>query len=267
MQRCILEQFDIVDRCVEELKEGEGRVLTNCYLDPEEGDRLTKAGRLELEYKEGAWLNLYCRDDGFFRLYYYLLSPEGYTAEADGTLIADLFYRNGSRPDPARNAEEALQKAGFAATDTYSRWNRKVEEDPERKADPDIGTEADEAFLTLLYSCFDKYKDCLPLREEWEQYLAEHQILRYPAQGDMAGGVVWKKKGSVVTEEYIFTAPAQRGRKIGSYLHEQLCAAAFGEEKGKLIAWVNETNAASQALHTSCGYTKDNMKKTVFRKG
>lgn len=267
MQRCVIDTYDIVDRCVEELKEGEGRVLTNCYLDREEADRLVQAGRLELEYREGAWLNLYCRDDGFFRLYYYLLSADTYTAEAEGTLIADLFYRDGSRPDPARNAEEALQKAGFTATDTYSRWNRKVEEDPERKADPSIGTEADEAFKTLLYSCFDKYKDCLPMEEEWEQYLTEHQILRYPAKGEPAGGVVWKKKGSVATEEYIFTAQAQRGRGTGSYLHGQLCAVAFEKEKGKLVAWVNETNTASQALHISCGYTKDNMRKTVFRKG
>ena len=267
MQRVILENYDIVDRCVEELKEGEGRVLSNCYLDREEADRLVKAGRLELEYREGCWLNLYCRDDGFFRLYYYLLSPEGYSAAAEGTLIADLFYREGTRPDPSREAERILEAAGFTATDTYSRWTRKVDEDPERKADPRVGSEADGAFRELLYSCFDKYKDCLPLREEWEQYLTEHQVIRYPAGGQPAGGVVWKKKGSVATEEYIFTEAAQRGKKIGSFLHEQLCAAAFEGGKGKLIAWVNETNTASQALHTSCGYTKDVMKKTVMRKG
>lgn len=268
MERFLLQDYDIVDRCVGELKEAEGKVLSNCFLDPEEGDRLVRAGRLEMEYREGEWLNLYCRDDGFFRLYYYLLSADSYRAEADGILIADLFYREGNRPDPAKEAVKFLEKAGFTATDTYSRWTRKVDSDPDRKPDGRTGSEPDDAFTDLLYSCFDKYKDCLPLREEWAQYTAEHRFIRYPAEGQPAGGVVWKKKGSVVTEEYIFTDAAQRKKKIAGYLHEQLCAEAFGNsEKGKLIAWVNETNTASQALHTSCGYTKDAMKKTVMRKG
>ena len=267
MQRFVVQNYDIVDRCVEELKEGEGRVLTNCYLDRDEAERLVRSGRLELEYEKGAWVNLYCRDDGFYRLYYYILSPGSYRAAADGTLIADLFYRESGRPDPAKEAAGILEKAGFAATDTYSRWNRKVEEDPGREVDAGIVSTADEAFKSLLFSCFDKYKDCLPLKEEWVQYLTEHQVIRYPAEGEPAGGVVWKKKGSVATEEYIFTAASQRGRGVAGFLHEQLCASAFGGEKGKLIAWVNETNTASQALHTSCGYTKDNMRKTVMRKG
>ncbi|WP_294463454.1 GNAT family N-acetyltransferase, partial [uncultured Ruminobacter sp.] len=143
-------------------------------------------------------------------------------------------------------------------------WDLTNYSDPDRKPDGRTGSEPDDAFTDLLYSCFDKYKDCLPLREEWAQYTAEHRFIRYPAEGQPAGGVVWKKKGSVVTEEYIFTDAAQRKKKIAGYLHEQLCAEAFGNsEKGKLIAWVNETNTASQALHTSCGYTKDAMKKTA----
>ena len=74
------------------------------HKNPEEAERLVRAGRLEMEYREGEWLNLYCRDDGFFRLYYYLLSGDNYQAGADGILIADLFYREGNRPDPAKEA-------------------------------------------------------------------------------------------------------------------------------------------------------------------
>lgn len=268
MKMITIRNADLIDQVIEELKSAGNKVLSNCYLDAEEMQHLAQSERLQGVYEESAYLNLLCQEDSFQRLYFYIAKPEQYKCDVSGGLIADVFYRKTLEQASVKTAIQALESAGFESGDTYTRWSCPVGADATRNVDSEIGFEIDSDWFSLLYRCFDKYQDYLPLQEDWERYVAGHSFIRYPIDGPPAGGAAWTKKGSIVTVEHIFTAPEQRGRGVGSFLYKQLLATAYApDEKGKMIAWINDANQSSIALHSAFGYKKDVMKKMVMKKG
>jgi phosphinothricin acetyltransferase len=57
-----------------------------------------------------------------------------------------------------------------------------------------------------------------------------------------------------VAEESVYVAEAARGRGVGRVLLEELIASAEAEGYWTLLAGIFPENAASVALHTSCGF-------------
>ena len=267
----LLENVSTLDSAIDELKDRGGTVLTNCYLDRCELERLAAQGSLQCVFEQPEQLSLLRRQNGFNVLYIYTLCPEQYVFQTEHTTVTEVFFRRGRTTAGTDALLRSLKKSGFKEIGKYSRWvcpagNEPV---PVSICDVAVDEEMDASFLQLLGRCFDKYTDHLPSEEDIDAFRKNNYVLRLLISGQTAGGVVWNKRGRNVTEEYIFVDPAYRHRKLAAYLHGQMCAQAFrADEVGKIYAWINGANETSIRFHTSLGYSKDEMEKiTLIKKG
>ncbi len=115
------------------------------------------------------------------------------------------------------------------------------------------------------------FEDDVPSWEDWDaSHLAVGRLVARE-DGEVLG---WAALGHVshrecyrgVVENSVYVAPAARGRGVGRALLEELCRRADAAELWTIQAVTFADNAASIALHESCGFRLVGRRERIAKK-
>lgn len=250
------------------LKHTCGKLLSNYYMSASALTEAVRQGKITYVYKENAYLNLWYRNGGFERLYYFIADPGDYEIiDRPSMCVCDVICRVDDQP----LVGSVLHGAGMREYVGYAKWicRSPVLPDIQDQADLEIMEDDDgNLFVESLYQYFDIWSDQLPERTGLETFTREkHFIGVHERHGSLlVGGLVYTEQGYGVTEEYLFVLPGYRGRGISRLLHNTLYRKYQGKDI-KYTAWIRKDNQASTTLHSSYQYKKQNQLKITFLKG
>lgn len=252
-------------KLVAQIKKVNRKYLSNYYLSESELLRIIEQNDLTYVYKETEYLNLWCRKKHFKKLYYFIANPVQYRIENDlSACVCDVIGKDSD----LLAVEKILSGAGMFAYATYSKWvcqdttllNLKKRDDFEVVYEDDGNL-----FIDKLYLYFDILSDLLPDQNEIDEFLKNKHFIGIHNKWDRAliAGLVYSRRGCVVTEEFVFVAPDYRGRGVSKILHNAFYE-QYLEENIKYISWIREDNLESINLHKTYNYKKQNQLKITF---
>ena len=216
-------------------------------------------------YQEKEYLNLWWRKEHFKKLYYFIANPDQYQIGNDSAVcVCDVVGKD----IDLFTAEKILTGAGMLEYAAYSKWvcqdttllslkNRdKFEVVYEDKESP---------FIDKLYLYFDIFSDLLPDQNEVDEFVRDKHFIgiHEKEKNTLVAGLLYSRRGCVITEEFIFVVPDYRGKGVSKLLHHALYE-KYAEEKIKYAAWIREDNLESMNLHRAYHYEKQNQVKATF---
>ena len=250
-----------------QVKKANRRYMTNCYLNRDVLTRAVEQREITYVYREGEFLNLWWRREDFKRLYYFIADTSRYEA-GSGYSVCDMVCKGGELAAVCR----VLTSGGLKPFASYGKWvcespavTGVYSRDDVRIRDGDDGR----LFMDSLNLYFDKRTDLLPDAEEQETFIREKEFIGVydKCRDRLRAGMVYTKRESAVTEDFVFVVPDFRGQGLSRLLHNTVYK-KYAHEKVRYTAWIGENNERSIALHKSCNYKKqDQLKVTFLREG
>lgn len=248
------------------LKTYKRRLVSNLYMSVQEIASLIEDGKIFYYYMPGKYINFWIPEWDFVRLYYYIADVDSYDVPIIfGKVVCDIFLQKKAESSVA--IKRMLEKAAFHEYAFFRKYIQKANMERPAVLSEEIITGTAPGFYELLRECFDVYTDLIPEPDRAEKYL--DQEICYSTiddEGEITGGVVISKRGSIETEEFIFVKPGARGRGIARKLREYYYANADADVT-KFVSWVKDDNEFSwrQLLHL--GYQEGNTYKITMMKG
>lgn len=254
---------------VREARSAGERIVTNCYLLPNEIKADIEANRLF--WKADDFGVLFFREEAaFYQLFFYVSLPElsGFAA-LDKPVVLDFVYVESSRPSPVAEQVSRWKDCGF---EDYKTYHRLLATD--QSAENVLGASApaeDPAYQTiearpgdiesirkLWMDTLDPYSVAIPSHEFLVGLIGRKQLYCVVDREDrvVAAGRV-HNAGNVCTLFNFAVDPAHRRRglshRLFRYPFEQ------GREAGirKYYAWVADDNGPSRKMCHGEGYAID----------
>ena len=256
--------YDLVMR----IKKANKKYLSNFYLREEALKDAVDYGKVNYVYKNNGYLNLWLQKDSFKRLYYFIADRNHYEVEeSGGVCVCDVVCK---KSDPAAVCR-ILSEAGMEWYAAYGKWVCKAPvlsdirlSNHLRVVDEDDGR----AFTDALYLYFDELSDLLPEKDRLDEFVRSRHFIgvRTLDEGMLVAGMVYTKRGCIVTEEFIFVMPDYQGMGISKLLHNMLYRKYAGE-KARYTAWIRTDNRKSIQLHSAYHYTRQDQYKVTFLRG
>lgn len=264
-----LDSIDNYYSMVAELKEAKHKLMTNFYMNLQRFKEAILHNEVGYEYKFGKYLNLIIEDDGFSRLYYYVIETEDYHfGGTSTTFVCDIYFMEGDKAHD--KVIMALCHEGFRQ---YKSYHKLIAKNPkignvEKNNDVEIIQGIDKDTMELLYQYFDKYSDCLPRKFEFEKFVCMKNFLSlYDIKShELLGGLIYTEKNHSVIEEFLFVKEKAQGRKLSNFLHS-FWYEMLASSDVRFIAWVRDNNIPSIALHSRYNYQDSKIKKMTYLKG
>ncbi len=250
---------------VTQIKRRERKYLSNYFLPESSLLKMIEKKNVTYAYKEGEYLNLWWRKEHFKKLYYFIAEPDQYRIGYDSSAcVCDVIGKN----KDLQAVEKILTDAGMLEYSSYSQW---VCQDTillsvrNRDYFEIVCEDEGSLFIEKLYLYFDIYSDLLPDWEEVDEFIKDKHFIGIhdKQKKKLIAGLVYSKRGCVITEEFVFVVPSYRGQGVSKRLHNALYE-KYSSEKIKYVAWVREDNLESIHLHGAYHYKKQNYLKTTF---
>lgn len=267
-----IESIDRINHYKSELKKQTGKVARNFYMNDDLLKNYIYYSEVLCEYVPGKYLNLFCRDEEFWRLFYFIVDFNGYDCRlADGPIICDILLKQ-------EDAEfDVVQKAlcgnGFSEYARYLKWSRKDTQNgwiPEKASVPCVYDEiAHGNEVEQLYERFDKYTEYLPQKNELDAFKENRGFINIYDDADkknVIGSLIYSCNAKVVTEDFIYVDERKRRMGIASML-DSIYQEKFRCAGYKYVVWIREDNTASISCHAKLGYTKDKLHKITYKRG
>ena len=258
-------------------KSGGERALSNCFLMPDEVQRLTAEKKL-FALLNSEWLFLLCDRRDYFSVYYYafassaadtakgLFEEEKFSKE----LLLDVTFR-GANGD--RSTVKTLVSGGvFGEYKIYKRMVlslRKAEEGEfKTKIAPGYRLEKSddyETVLSLWKTGLDEKSTPLPNREAFEAFEREGLFFALKDEkNETACVLVLNRRGKNALIEHLVCSPEHRRRGLAKSLF--LLALQSAKEMGVLDArlWVDEKNTPAVSLYEKLGFLDDGTKSEQY---
>lgn len=263
-----LDNIDTFNSMVAELKSTKHKLMTNFYMNPQRLKEAILRNEVGYEYKYGKYLNLIIADDGFSRLYYYVVEAKDYHFGGIGnTFVCDIFFMEGDKD--IDEVIRALCSEGFRQ---YKSYHKLIVKNPkignvEKNNNVKIIQGIDKDTIELMYQSFDKFSDYLPRKSELEKFICMKKFLSlYDINNqELLGGLIYTEENHSVIEEFLFVKEKAQGRKLSNLLHFFLYELLAGSDV-KFIAWVRDDNIPSIALHSRYNYQNSKIKKITYLK-
>ncbi len=268
MQKGWISSAEQIESYVEELKKTGRKLLTNYYLDAEKLQALIKERGISYDYKEGKYLNLLCREEGFLRLYFYIAAFDGFNVEESNEIVVcDLFSREEN--EELEKIMEKLDACYFHQYACFEKWRAKCPKQLLESASQEVafGYEKDQEAINLIFEIFDKYTDYLPRKCDIAMFLKDKKFINIYAKEDdrLLGCLIYSQRGKEYTIEFYYVRPEERGKRISYLLHDHYYQKyAKNERGGKFVSWINTNNLKSILIHQRYNYQKLELKKYTY---
>lgn len=263
-----LDNVDFFYELLAALKHFKRKLITNFYLSKTQLAENISLGEVQYEYAEEAYLNLIIRDDGFFRLYYFIADIEKYQFQYGGLpCVCDVFFTE--LTETSGKIMDAVMREGFREYASFFKWVcKRPMADPPTGDNLRIVQKGTEEVLDLLFQYFDPYSDYLPRERELSAFIKEKGFLCvYDERSKtLAGALIFTQKERTITEEFLFVRKDMRGKGISEYLYCCLYQ-LFASIDPQYSAWIQDSNIPSVAVHEKYLYHKEKMRKITFLKG
>lgn len=270
---CIrIESIDRINYYKSELKKRTGKAARNFYMNDDLLKDYLDHSEVLCEFVPGKYLNLYCRDEGFWRLFYFIADFNGYDCRlADGPVICDILLKQEDAEFDA--VQNALFRNGFSEYARYLKWSRNDTKNGCISEKTSVLCVYDEQAhgnqVEQLYECFDKYTEYLPRKNEIEAFKENRGFINIYDSADkknIIGSLIYTRNAKVVTEDFIYVDERMRRAGIASML-DSIYQEKFRDGGYKYVAWTKDDNTASISFHRKHGYTRDKLHKVTYKRG
>lgn len=269
--------LDCYKSIVSEFKKSGEKPFSNCFLMPNEIQRLTEEKKL-FALLNDEWLFLLCDRGDYFSVYYYAFAASG--AESAKTLfekekfskelLLDVTFR-GANGD--KSTVKTLVSGGvFGEYKTYKRMLLSFRNagEGELKAEVAPGYRLEksadyETVLSLWKTGLDEKSTPLPTREDFEEFEKAGLFFALADEkGETACVLVLNRRGKNALIEHLVCSPAHRRRGLAKSLF--ILALQSAKETGVLDArlWVDEKNTPAISLYEKLGFLDDGTKSEQY---
>lgn len=269
MEKGIINNVGQIYDYIDVLKKFNRDLLTNSFFIDKRIENTIHNQEMYYEYETRCYLNLLCKNDGFYRLYFYIADLNNYFFDGkDVPVVCDIFTVNEDRV--FNELRGKLYDSQFYEYANFHKWTLESQtvflSEPTEQLVFESGH--GEEVLELLFGIFDKYTDYLPQKSEVELFLEEKRFFNmYEIKTHrIIGSVVYTVKGRVFTTEYYFVQPEERGKGM-SYILLDKYYQTFIDKADKFVSWINEANSSSIAVHRRQKYKKEPLMKSTFVNG
>ncbi len=257
---------------VKAFKARKGKVLTNCFLMPNETQKLTDEGKMFVgEYED--WLIFICDRDDYYSFFYYTVedSDAGDVKDflgsvKDKDVFADIVSRGGMGD---RLTPEKLVKQGAAQEyKTYQRMQFDMKNTDfagikvNLHEDYNLSTQyCDcEKIVALWKNALDEKSTPLPKDEELCDFAsAGHLFTALDKEGELAAVLVLSVAGRQGLLQHLSVSGEHRRKGLADCLMKNGILSAHKEGLSALRLWVDCENTPAVALYDRLGFQKDGM--------
>lgn len=250
-----------------QIKKAERNYLSNYYLDGSVWAEAIRRGEVMYQYRKDGYLNLWWEKEHFRRQYYFIADPCHYKVDADPmTIVCDVICRSSDLEETCR----ILSDAGMNQYAVYEKWmgknikfSKPCSREDLRVVDEDDGR----IFIDRLYLYFDRLSDMLPEKRDVDQFIREKHFIGVHNECDdrPVAGIVYTKRGCVITEEFLFVTENYRGMGISGMLYNTLYQ-KYADEELRYVAWIRTNNLESTNIHYNYKYSRQDQFKVTFIK-
>lgn len=249
-----------------------GKPLTNCFLMPDETQRLTDEGKMFYgEFED--WLLFICDRDDYYSFFYYTVEASD-TEDVkkfigsikDKDVFADIVSRagTGDRLTPeklvnqgAAQKYKTYQRMQFDMKNTdFSTITAKLHEDYS------LSTQyCDcEKIVALWKNALDEKSTPLPKDEELHSFASEgHLYTALDREGELAAVIVLAVSGRQGLLQHLSVSAEHRRKGLADFLMKNGILSAHKEGLSALRLWVDCVNTPAVALYDRLGFVTDGM--------
>lgn len=265
MEKGLITNIEQVYTYINDLKNSKRRYVTNIF-NFEEIEYKLRYSKVLFECDGNTYLNLLCEDNGFYRLFFFIVDLDHYQlGKVSHTVVCDVFTMQEN--ELFRQIRSKLCGYAFIQYDCIERWVLKpidISAVAFLKGyvfDYEKNINAIESILDI----FDKYTDYLPEVNGIEDFFKDKKFINaYETEGRRyVGSLIYSERKRLITLEFYFVNIEQRGKGLGYLLHDHFYQ-LVAKRGYKIISYVHENNLASIAIHKKYGYQKDSLRKYTF---
>lgn len=250
------------------IKKTNRKYISNYYLNEAILKRAISLGKVTYEYKTDGYMNLWLQKKHFNRLYYFIADQSSYevSGENDECIVCDAFCKESN----ISTVCYTLSGTGMKQYVTYRKWVCRTPLLLELQRNDKLQLVVDDdgrVFIDALYLYFDELSDLLPDEDEIDEFVQNRHFIgvHKVSDGMLVAGMVYKKQGNVIEEEFVFVTLDYQGKGISKLLHNILYQ-KYIDEKIKYIAWIRTDNEKSIDLHKAYYYEEQDQFKVTFLK-
>ena len=250
------------------MKESYNKVLTNFPLYSSDVQMPIEQGRMFIETTNKC-IYVYEERIDYQRLYYFV--PQGEEKEFSeylenkrrNRLICEILEKENM--ERQTSVVKVLLTEGFFKYKRYFKWEKDLSSISENDISKNVSVPLSGEVLDEIIEMFDKYTDCVPLRDEWINYCKSREMIISCKEGNLAGRLIFHKQKGFVNLDYIYVIPEYRGEGVSSVLMSEFSNISRNIlEVKKVNSWIEENNVYSIGTHMKADYKKTPQNKTVY---
>ena len=257
---------------VKSFRARKGKALTNCFLMPDEVEKLTAEGKMLYGESEG-WLTFLCDRDDYYSFFYYTAEDsdvnevkELIASVTDKDIFADIVSRNG-RGDML-TPERLINEGAAEKYKVYQRMqlDMKSFDFTSLEIKPADGYRLCtdycdcEKIVELWKNALDEKSTPLPGEEELKALASEGHLVSCLAEdGSLAAVVVLAVSGRQALIQHLSVSGEHRRKGLADCLMKYCLLQADKEELSALRLWVDCANTPAVALYDRLTFGNDGM--------
>lgn len=233
---------------------------TNCYLMPDELQRLAESGLLQT-YIDGNNAFLLENKGNCYRIHYLINDlRKGVNIESDKPLMLEILFR-GIDGEPS-SATAYWEHEGFRRNLVRRNLSAKISDLIEsallEKTTIDVSiasTDQEAQFARQLFnSSFDPYSGDYITTSDIDNILKNRQLLVAYIQGQPVGALNFYISGRCIWLGHVAVVPVARGHRVGVALVSDYIRRNHTDEKSRYSLWVQEQNIAATKMYDRFGF-------------
>lgn len=263
-----IKSFEQLNSMVSEFRKTHGRLLSNCYMMPDEIERHCADGIVKAEVI-GDWLIILFDYADYAGLCYYTTAESEipdfspiFENSGEKSVLFDSIVRKGAGD---KITSKKLIEAGVAEPykayvrvmlplDKVNFQNFPLAEG--YRVDPDYDNY--EEFYALISGELDAKSMPFPDKAKFDRIQKEGGVISIvDEKGDLASTTLLTCSGSIGLPLHFATSKQHRRKGLGTYVFEEMIRKAQSRGMRLLRGWIEQTNVASFALCHRLGYVED----------